>query len=81
MKVLVDVLIPATGTVYNMWIPNEATVNQVLDQIKDVVVKMHETAFIPDEHTVLCAEDGSVFDVNMQILRCGIGNGSRLMLI
>ena len=81
MKILVDVLIPATGTVYNIRIPREASINQVLEQIKAAVVKMHEAAFVPDADTVLCTAEGNTLDVNSSVWKCGVGNGSRLMLI
>jgi len=82
MKILIDVFVPATGKVYNMWIPQETTVNYILEQIKKVVAKMHEDAFIPDENTVICLQnDGKILNVNMSIAESGIGNGSRLMLV
>jgi len=81
-KVLVEIYVPASGECFDVYIPLESRVSEVLRLTAAIITDLSDGVFISNKDTVLCdAETGNVYDVNIAVAELGIKNGSRLMLI
>lgn len=81
-KVLVNVYVPILATSYDMFIPLNSSVYEVLALIKRAVEEMSYGKFICDKDNVLCYRDnGRIINVNLSVYEAKIKNGSMLILI
>lgn len=81
-KVLAEVLLPATGEVFDVRIPLDSRLGEVATLIMKQLEKLSKGRFIANDTTVLCdAQSGKILDINKFVAELGIKNGSRLMLI
>ena len=81
-KVLVEIFVPATREKYDVYIPLESRMSEVLKMVSNALTDLSEGKFIADQETILCDSDtGIIFNVNMEVAELGIKTGSRLMLI
>ena len=81
-KVLVEVYVPTLRTSYDMFLPVNAMMHEVLKLIKKAVTELSNGRFIADEHTVICyRETGAIININLSVFELGIHNGSKLMVI
>lgn len=81
-KVLVEVLLPASGEVYDVRISLDSQLGEVAMLIVKQLEDLSNGRFIANDTTVLCdAESGKILDINKFVAELGIKNGSRLMLI
>lgn len=81
-KILIEVILPATGNHYDVYIHPDNKVGDVLLMLSKAMTELSKGTFIADNKTVLCDADcGQVLDVNMHFADLGIENGARVMLI
>lgn len=81
-KVLVEVLLPASGEVYDVRIPLDSQLGEVAVLIMQQLETLSKGRFIANNTTVLCdAKSGEILDINKFVVELGIKNGSKLMLI
>lgn len=81
-KVLVEIYVPASGDSFDVWIPLESRMSEVVQLTAAAVSDLLKGQFRADSSTVLCdRETGMIYNVNMAVAELGIQNGSRLMLI
>lgn len=81
-KVIVEVFVPVLGRSFDMFIPLQAPMHEILELMIKAVTEMSDGRFIPNETTALSRrEDGTIFNINLSAFELGIRNGSRLMLI
>jgi hypothetical protein len=81
-KVLVEVVVPAADTKFDIYVPLDVRMGEVKSLITGIVSDLTEGKFIGDENSVLCDfETGIIFNINMIVFDLGIKNGSKLMLI
>lgn len=81
-KVLVEVAVPAAGTKYDVFIPLESRLGEVLKLLSCVLSELSEGKYKASENAVLCdARTGIILDVNIEVAELQIKNGSALMLI
>ena len=81
-KVLVEIYAPTLDLSFDVFIPLQSPMYEVLDLIKKAVVEMSDGRFIANANTALChREDGTIINVNMSVYELEIHNGSKLMLI
>ena len=81
-KVLVEVVVPAADSKFDVYIPLESRMSEVKSLIVGIVNDLTEGKYIGDENSVLCDfETGIIFNVNMVVSELGMINGSKLMLI
>ena len=80
-KILVEVYVPAIGRTYDMLIPCDAKVFELLPLISGVVEKLANGLFVAND-TILCnGNTGTIFNKNMSVIDMELKNGSRLMLL
>ena len=81
-KVLVDLFVPALEQTYDIFVPLQSPMHEVVELMKKAVVDMSDGRFVANETTSLCnREDGTIININLSVYELGIRNGSRLMLI
>lgn len=81
-KVLVEVYVPVLDCTYDVFIPLQIPMYEVLELIKKAVYEMSDGRFVADENTAIChRKDGTIININLSVYELGINNGSRLMLI
>ena len=81
-KVLVEISVPAAGQKYDVYIPLESKMNEVVKMVATALSDLSDGKYKATEEAILCdADTGNIFDINMEVAELGIKNGSRLMLI
>lgn len=81
-KVLVEITVPAAGEKYDVWIPLESKMADVLSMVSSALSDLSNGRYTAAGDVILCdANSGAIFNVNMEVAELGIKNGSRLMLI
>lgn len=81
-KVMVEVLLPASGEIYDVRIPLDSQIGEITLLIMKQLEKLSNGRFIANPLTVLCdGESGQILDMNKFVAELDIKNGSKLMLI
>ena len=81
-KVLVEVFVPVLERTFDIFIPQNLPMYEVLELIKKAVREMSDGRFIPDRNTTICNRlDGTIININLSVYELDIKNGSKLMLI
>ena len=81
-KIIIEVGVPILGTSYDIFIPPNVPVHQVLQSVCKAVSDLSEGRFIAGPGAQLCMKNkGTILDVNRTAWEQGIRNGSRLLLI
>lgn len=81
-KVLIELLSAGSGKVYDVYIPTDAYLYELLPMLSSVVTDLSSGSYKTDETVVLCnAQTGDIYNVNKLVGELGIINGSRLMII
>lgn len=81
-KVLVEVIVPAAGKKFDVFIPRESKLGEVLKLLSSALSELSEGKYKASDNAVLCDGDtGVILNVNMEAAELHIKNGSRLMLI
>lgn len=81
-KVLVEVFVPVLDHSFDVFIPLQSPMFEVLELIKKAISEMSGGRFIANENTTICyREDGSIININLSVYELEIRNGSKLMLI
>lgn len=81
-KVLVEIFVPVLDRSFDVFIPLQSPMYEVLELIKKAVAEMSDGRFIANQNTTIChREDGSILNINLSVYELEIRNGSKLMLI
>ena len=81
-KFLVKIFLPASGHFYEMRIPRQLKIAQVVAMIVSYLQKNDEGEYVPTMEAMLYdMRNGRNLDGNAFVETSGIGNGSCLMLI
>lgn len=81
-KILVEVYVPTLRTAYDMFIPADAMMHDVLKLIKKAVSDISGGKFVSDDNTIICYRgNGAIININLSVFELDIHNGSKLMLI
>ena len=81
-EILVGIFVPAIQTEYDVFIPANSTISDILELTGKAISDQSDGRFVPDETTVICRRaDGTILDINRSVYESGIRNGSKLMLI
>ena len=81
-KVLINVYIPILNKSYDIFIPTQSQLFEVIELIKCAVSELSEGQFVPSRDTVLARKTtGEILDINSTVFELAIGNGTKLMLI
>ena len=81
-KVLVEVFLPAAGISYDIYIPLNSRMSEVLRLVARVIEDLSKGKYKYTSETTLCdRSSGIIFNINLSVAELGIKNGSKLMLI
>lgn len=81
-KALVEISVPASGEKFDVYIPLESKMSEVIRMAANALSDLSEGKYIATEDAVLCdADTGIIYNVNIEVAELGIKTGSRLMLI
>ena len=81
-KVLVEITVPASGMKYDVFIPLDVKMSDVVKMVATSLTDLSEGKYIATKEAVLCdAATGVIYDVNREVAELGIRNGSKLLLI
>ena len=81
-KALVEISVPASGMKFDVYIPVESRMSEVLKLVSGAISDLTEGKYKATDDAVLCdAKTGIIYNINMEIAELGIKNGSHLMLI
>ena len=81
-KALVEISVPASGMKFDVYIPVESRMSEVLKLVSGAISDLTEGKYKATDDAVLCdAQTGIIYNINMEIAELGIKNGSHLMLI
>ena len=81
-KALVEISVPATGQKYDVYIPLESKMSEVVTMVAAALNDLSGGSYKATSEAILCdADTGIIFNVNMEVAELGIKTGSRLMLI
>ena len=81
-KALVEVSVPAAGKKFDVYIPLESKMSEVIRMVAGALSDLTGGKYKATEDSILFdADTGIIFNVNMEVAELGIKTGSRLMLI
>lgn len=81
-KALVEISVPAAGQKYDVYIPLESKMSDVVKLVAAALSDLSEGKYKATDEAILCdAESGIIFNINMEVAELGIKTGSHLMLI
>jgi peptide subunit release factor 1 (eRF1) len=81
-KILVEIMLPAAQTTYDVYIPPDSKISEVIGLLAPMFSQLADGKYKPTETNLLCyANTGAIFDMNKSAAELGITNGSRRLLI
>ena len=80
-KVNVELIVPHVGKRYNIFIPVNKTVGEVIVILNKTINEMTGCFPMNNKLSLLNVMESSIFDYNVEIINSGIKNGSILALI
>ncbi len=81
-KILIEVYVPAAEKTYDVFLPKEAMVYEILPMISSVMSELEKGFFMAAEDSVLCYYgSGEVLDLKKSVNELNLKNGSRLIII
>ncbi len=81
-KIVVEITVPILGTGYDLLIPPNVPIHQVLSSVCKAVSDLSEGRFVAGTGAQLCLKNnGTILDINKTAWEQGIRNGSMLLLI
>jgi hypothetical protein len=81
-KYLVEVFVPAANKTYDVFIPKNVQLFEIINLIAFQAELLSEGQFKKTLDTILCYRDnGIVLDINLLVSEANIANGTRLLLI
>ena len=81
-KVLVEVLVPASGEKFDVFIPLTIRMGEAVQLVSRAISDLTVGKYRAADNAIICnAETGLAYDVNPMVSDLGIRNGTRLLLI
>lgn len=81
-QILVECFVPSIDQSYDIRIPTEKTIHEVIELLSKSICELSGGLFIAEDDVLLCDRNsGKVYDINLSVKEHGLVNGSKLMLI
>ena len=80
-KLLIEVYVPAIGDTFDVSIPDNAMVFELLPLITTAVTRLADGLFISNDAVLCDGNTGVIHSYDMDVNDMQLKNGSRLMLI
>lgn len=80
-QILVECFVPSVNQNYDIRIPTEKTIHEVIELLSKSISELSGGLFIAEESLLCDRNSGRVYDINLSVKEQGLVNGSKLMLI
>lgn len=80
-KVNVELIVPCIGKRYNVFIPVNKTVGEVIVILNKTINEMTNCFPLNNKISLLNIFEGTIYDYNIEIINSGIKNGTILALV
>ena len=80
-KINVDLIVPSIGLKYNVFIPVNKTVGEVITILNKVINEMNSYFPIVNNLSLLDVMEEKIYDIKTEIIKTDIKNGTILALI
>lgn len=80
-KINVDLIVPCIGERYNTFIPVNKTIGEVIVILNDMISELDSSFPILNNLSLLDIVDNKIYDINTEVIKTGIKNGTILALI
>lgn len=80
-QILVECFVPSVNQNYDIRIPIEKTIHEVIELLSKSISELSGGLFIAEESLLCDRNSGRVYDINLSVKEQGLVNGSKLMLI
>ena len=80
-KVNVDLIVPSIGERYNIFIPVNKTIGEVIVILNNTINELDDSFPISNNLSLLDIIDNKIYDLNTEVINSGIKNGTILALI
>ena len=80
-KLLIEVYVPAIGSVYDVFIPYKAKVYELTPLIASAVEKLSDGLFVSNDAALCNGNTGTIYHNNISVEEMSLRNGSRLIMI
>ena len=81
-RVLVEIMIPAIGKSYDLYLPEGVKISEVVSTMSDMLSETDGNFYCPTEDAVLCdRKTGQAYSNSMSIDEMDMFNGKKFMLI
>ena len=80
-KVNIDLIVPSIGERYNVFIPVNKTIGEVIVILNNIIRELNGSFPTLNNLSLLDIIDNKIYDTNMEVIKTGIKNGTILALI
>ena len=80
-KVNVVLIVPSIGERYNVFIPVNKTIGEVIVILNNMIKELNSSFPILNNLSLLDIVDNKIYDINTEVIKTGIKNGTILALI
>lgn len=80
-KVYIELIVPSIGKRYNMFIPVNKSVGEVIVILNKTLNEMTGCFPMNNKLTIINVMESTIYDYNVEIINSGIKNGAILALI
>jgi len=80
-KVNVDLIVPSIGEKYNVFIPVNKTIGEVIVILNNMIKDLDSSFPSLNNLSLLDIIDNKIYDINIDVINTGIKNGTILALI
>ena len=80
-KVNVDLIVPSIGERYNLFIPVNKTIGELIVILNNSINEMTGCFPITNNLSLMDVTNMTLYDINVEVINSGIKNGSVLALI
>ena len=80
-KVNVDLIVPSIKEKYNVFIPVNKTIGEVIVILNKTINELDNSFPITNNLSLLDVIDNKIYDINSEVIKTGIKNGTILALI
>ncbi len=79
-KVLVELVVPSLEETYNIYIPINKRVGNIIQLVNKVLFELTNGLYVGNDMTALYDENGEKYEVNLLVRQTNIRNGSIIVL-
>jgi len=80
-KVNVDLIVPSIGERFNVFIPVNKTIGEVIVILNNMISELNSSFPTLSNLSLLDIVDNKIYDINTEVIKTGIKNGTILALI